>query len=152
MPLPCPALRCCWLLPLVVALPAKAEPSRGDRMLDAYFRRETARIADACLADIIDHTHDSDPWLRLPVALETEPVAQRALPGPELLRHGLVDDRHRHRLGTIHAGKEAPGNEVDPDGPQILPADRAAIGVIRMARIRRWRAFDQKCAGSAVVG
>src|SRR5207245_1076415 len=102
--------------------------------------------------DIIDHTHDSDPWLRLPVALETEPVAQRALPGPELLRHGLVDDRHRHRLGTIHAAEEAPGSQADTDSPEIVLADGASIGVIRMAGLWRRRAFDQKCAGSAVVG
>jgi hypothetical protein len=42
---------------LLVLLPAfandpPADTSRGDRMLDAYFRHQTQRIADACLADI----------------------------------------------------------------------------------------------------
>jgi hypothetical protein len=31
---------------------AEPEPTRGDRMLDAYFRHETQRLADACLAGI----------------------------------------------------------------------------------------------------
>jgi cephalosporin-C deacetylase-like acetyl esterase len=43
------------LLVLSVPLPAAdapAETSRGDRMRDAYFRREVERIADASLADV----------------------------------------------------------------------------------------------------
>jgi hypothetical protein len=38
-------------IPVSSAEPA-TEPSRGDRMLDSYFRQQTQRIADACLADI----------------------------------------------------------------------------------------------------
>src|SRR5438045_3509529 len=56
---PCPLgrLACCLALALATppALPAAdppADTARGDRMLDAYFRRETQRIADACLADV----------------------------------------------------------------------------------------------------
>jgi hypothetical protein len=45
-----------FLLPSVASLLVAADPppdtSRGDRMLDAYFRHQTQRIADACLADI----------------------------------------------------------------------------------------------------
>ena len=45
-----------WLLVasagLVHAADAPAETARGRAMLDAYFARETTRIADACLADI----------------------------------------------------------------------------------------------------
>src|SRR5262249_55309468 len=42
---------------LLLAVPALAadpapDTSRGDRMLDAYFRRQTKDIADACLADV----------------------------------------------------------------------------------------------------
>lgn len=52
MSLPCPARRLSFLIILTLTCPANAAPNRGDRMLDAYFRRETARVADACLADI----------------------------------------------------------------------------------------------------
>ncbi len=49
--------RCLWPACLLLALPLHAaEPAagtaRGDRMRDAYFRRETRRIADAALADV----------------------------------------------------------------------------------------------------
>src|SRR5947209_7848742 len=37
--------------PTLAADPA-ADSSRGDRVLDAYFRQQTQRIADACLSDI----------------------------------------------------------------------------------------------------
>src|SRR5437870_4528071 len=49
-----------WLAGFAVLLPlsglAGAAPppgtARADRMLDAYFRQQTQRLADACLADI----------------------------------------------------------------------------------------------------
>lgn len=37
---------------LSAAEPAPAETSRGDRMLETYFREQTRQIADACLADV----------------------------------------------------------------------------------------------------
>lgn len=40
------------LLLLSVSGLTAAEPNRGDLLLDAYFRHETKRIADACLSDI----------------------------------------------------------------------------------------------------
>ena len=60
--------RCCLiavLLLLLVVSPSlrAAEPppeSRGDRMLDAYFRQQTKQIADACLADF----KTKDDWER----------------------------------------------------------------------------------------
>jgi hypothetical protein len=51
-------MRCFVLLTVcLVAIPGYAadpapDTSRGDKMLDAYFRRQTKEIADACLADI----------------------------------------------------------------------------------------------------
>jgi hypothetical protein len=36
----------------VPALAAEPDTSRGDKMLDAYFRRQTKEIADACLSDV----------------------------------------------------------------------------------------------------
>jgi hypothetical protein len=50
---------------LAVVFPAtaaepEAAPSRGDRMLDAYFRLQVKQIADACLADI----KNKEDWLR----------------------------------------------------------------------------------------
>ena len=46
------ALAACLLaVPAVAAEPAP-DTSRGDKMLDAYFRRQTRQIADACLADV----------------------------------------------------------------------------------------------------
>jgi hypothetical protein len=50
-----------WVGILLVnpGLPGRAaEPTRGDRMLDAYFRHETQRLADACLADV----HSRADW------------------------------------------------------------------------------------------
>src|SRR5438445_183572 len=40
------------VLPLPAADPPKDDTARGDKMRDAYFRREVKRIADASLADI----------------------------------------------------------------------------------------------------
>jgi acetyl esterase/lipase len=53
MPSRCPWPACLLFLtaPLLAAEPA-ADTARGDRMRDAYFRRETRRIADAALADV----------------------------------------------------------------------------------------------------
>jgi hypothetical protein len=46
----------CFVLVFAASGPLAAEPSgpfeRGERLLDAYFRRETRRLADACLADV----------------------------------------------------------------------------------------------------
>jgi hypothetical protein len=41
---------CLLAVPTLAAEPA-ADTSRGDKMLDAYFRRQTKQIADDCLAD-----------------------------------------------------------------------------------------------------
>ncbi len=46
-------------LPLASAAdPPKLNTSRGDRMIAEYFRLETAKLRDACLADI----HSADDW------------------------------------------------------------------------------------------
>src|SRR5262249_17630567 len=34
------------------AAPLKSSTERGEKLLEAYFRRETQRLADACLTDI----------------------------------------------------------------------------------------------------
>jgi dienelactone hydrolase len=47
------------LLPLASAAdPPKLDTSRGDRMIAEYFRLETAKLREACLADI----HAADDW------------------------------------------------------------------------------------------
>lgn len=43
---------------LTAAEPAKLDTSRGDRMIAEYFRLETAKLRDACLADI----HSAADW------------------------------------------------------------------------------------------
>jgi hypothetical protein len=54
IPTPEPAMRRLLLLAacLVAAQGFAADTTRGDRMFDAYFRRQTEQIADACLADV----------------------------------------------------------------------------------------------------
>lgn len=47
----CLGLVLCCVLRLPAAEPV-AETARGDRLLEAYFRRQTQQIADACLADV----------------------------------------------------------------------------------------------------
>lgn len=48
-----------FLLPFASAAePQKLDTSRGDRMIAEYFRLETAKLRDACLADI----HSADDW------------------------------------------------------------------------------------------
>jgi hypothetical protein len=45
-------LAACLLAGPALAAEPAADTSRGDKMLDAYFRRQAGQIADACLADI----------------------------------------------------------------------------------------------------
>jgi hypothetical protein len=45
------AAACLLAVPALAADPAP-DTNRGDKMLDAYFRRQTKEIADACLADV----------------------------------------------------------------------------------------------------
>ena len=52
-----PVLACILAASAFSAAP-QAAPSRGDRMLAAYFEAETAALADACLADI----HTPEQW------------------------------------------------------------------------------------------
>ena len=47
-----------WLPLTSAADPPKLDTSRGDRMIAEYFRLETAKLRDACLADI----HSADDW------------------------------------------------------------------------------------------
>jgi len=42
----------CWLACALLASAAEPDLRRGDKMLEEYFRRETRRLADACLAEI----------------------------------------------------------------------------------------------------
>jgi len=46
------ALAACLLAAPALAAEPAPDTSRGDKMLDAYFRRQTKQIADACLADV----------------------------------------------------------------------------------------------------
>jgi hypothetical protein len=46
------ALAACLLAVPALAADPPADTSRGDKMLDAYFRRQTKEIADGCLADV----------------------------------------------------------------------------------------------------
>ncbi|HLQ44239.1 MAG TPA: hypothetical protein VK137_05895, partial [Planctomycetaceae bacterium] len=50
----------CWVgcTPIEAAEPTKLDTSRGDRMIAEYFRLETTKLRDACLADI----HSADDW------------------------------------------------------------------------------------------
>ncbi len=47
-----------WLPLTSAADPPRLDTSRGDRMIAEYFRLETAKLRDACLADI----HSADDW------------------------------------------------------------------------------------------
>ncbi len=47
-----------WLPFAYAAEPPKLDTSRGDRMIAEYFRLETAKLREACLADI----HSADDW------------------------------------------------------------------------------------------
>lgn len=48
----CPGLLLLCIAAPVAAADPKPDTSRGERLLDTYFRLQTQRLADACLADV----------------------------------------------------------------------------------------------------
>ena len=126
------------LAPLLIALmplvAAAAEPtpdsSRGDRMLADYFRAETARLADRCLADIHtleDWTSRRDEYHRqLAEMLGLDPMPQRTDLKPVVTgRHETewftVENLHfQSRPGLYVTGNLYVPKNLDRPAPAVL--------------------------------
>jgi hypothetical protein len=122
------ALACLCALPAVSARAATATntPTRGDQQLAAYFRSETRRLADRCLADIesaADWKANRDAYRQqlaemlglspMPPRTDLKPVITGKLEHPEFTVEklhfqslpGLYVTANLYRLGMCRAAR-----------------------------------------------
>ena len=80
--------------------------------------RQRLRVfADIVYHRVADHAHY---FAQLRLAEEMETLAHSVLPRPELLRHGLIRDRHQGRVFTVRIREFPSADQRDSQGLEVV--------------------------------